>query len=253
MEASPFESAIHPIHKIVNYFIYRIAPCRGLKQKNQAPPEAELPKGAMHMKTIYVGASKLHNVTGRIRYTNAIKNEKKKEITYATFDTKSNSSRPDFKYWVKLARECNQEFYSSGNAGRIDEKTGKKYVCCQAREFILELPNQYEKLYEGHYDYLAEFLAKKMKEKYDVESNVAIHQNEAKSNFHAHVIFSERVELAEPEITTADRNIFLNADGSRSRTKKAILDENNELLEGCSIIKKGEIVKKDTSAIKTLI
>jgi len=75
-----------------------------------------------------------------------------------------------------------------------------------------------------------------------VDCLVAIHYNKRRSNLHCHILFSERQELPAPDIKYADRNAFIGADGIRKRTKKEILDADGQLLPGCSIVKKGEIL-----------
>lgn len=78
------------------------------------------------------------------------------------------------------------------------------------------------------------------KEKYGVECIAALHHNTSQTNYHIHLIFSERKELPEPEVKIATRNMFYNENGRHCRTKKEILDDQGELRKGCYIIPKGE-------------
>lgn len=65
------------------------------------------------------------------------------------------------------------------------------------------------------------------------------------TNFHIHLIFSERQLLAEPVIKTATRNMFYDEHGNRVRTKNGILDENGNIRKRCKVIKKGEIYERN--------
>lgn len=67
-----------------------------------------------------------------------------------------------------------------------------------------------------------------------------MHHNTRQTNYHIHLIFSERQELAEPEVKIAARNMFYDENGKHRRTKKEILDDQGELRKGCYIIPKGE-------------
>ena len=78
------------------------------------------------------------------------------------------------------------------------------------------------------------------KEKYEVECVAALHHNKRKTNYHVHLIFSERRELLEPEVKIASRNMFYDENGKHCRTKKEILDEDGNVRKDCFVIKKGE-------------
>lgn len=78
------------------------------------------------------------------------------------------------------------------------------------------------------------------KDRYGMECISALHHNHAETNYHIHLIFSERKELPEPEVKIATRNMFYDENGKHRRTKKEILDENGEMRKGCYIIPKGE-------------
>lgn len=69
----------------------------------------------------------------------------------------------------------------------------------------------------------------------------ALHHNKRKTNYHIHLIFSERTLLPEPEIKIATRSVFFDETGKRVRTKKEVTDEDGKIRKGCSIIKKGEV------------
>ena len=77
--------------------------------------------------------------------------------------------------------------------------------------------------------------------RYGVECVSALHHNKRKTNYHIHLIFSERKLLPETDIKIATRSVFFNETGQRVRTKKEIIGENGQIRKGCRVIKKGEI------------
>ena len=171
----------------------------------------------------FIQMTKLSNVRGRITY---ISSHAKQEHLYAVYET------TDRNYWTELARCSQQEFKKSGVDGK----------CIEARELIIALP---ESLYEqGMPDMLLKSFTDKFKEKYGVECVAALHHNKRMTNFHIHLIFSERQLLAEPVIKTATRNMFYDEHGNHVRTKKEILDEEGNIRKRCKIIKKGEVYEK---------
>ena len=135
-------------------------------------------------------------------------------------------------YWTELARCSQQEFKKSG--------VGGKYI--EARELIIALPKS---LFEQEMpNILLRSFTDKFKETYGVECVAALHHNKRMTNFHIHLIFSERQLLAEPIIKTATRNMFYDERGNHVRTKKEILDEAGNIRKRCKVIKKGEIYEK---------
>ena len=171
----------------------------------------------------FIQMTKLSNVRGRITY---ISSHAKQEHLYAVYETTERS------YWTELARCSQQEFKKSGVEGK----------CIEARELIIALP---ESLYEqGMPDMLLKSFTDKFKEKYGVECVAALHHNKRMTNFHIHLIFSERQLLAEPVIKIATRNMFYDEHGNHVRTKKEILDEAGNIRKRCKVIKKGEIYEK---------
>lgn len=68
----------------------------------------------------------------------------------------------------------------------------------------------------------------------------ALHHNKRKTNYHIHLIFSERELLPEPIEKIATRNMFYNEQKKHVRTKKEILDDSGNVRKGCKIIKKGK-------------
>ena len=171
----------------------------------------------------FIQMTKLSNVWGRITY---ISSHAKQEHLYAVYETTERS------YWTELARCSQQEFKKSGVEGN----------CIEARELIIALP---ESLYEqGMPDMLLKSFTDKFKEKYGVECVAALHHNKRMTNFHIHLIFSERQLLAEPVIKIATRNMFYDEHGNHVRTKKEILDEAGNIRKRCKVIGKGEVYEK---------
>ena len=80
----------------------------------------------------------------------------------------------------------------------------------------------------------------------------ALHHNKRKTNYHIHLIFSERKKLEEPIVKVASRNMFaMMNEASMSGRRKEILDEYGEIRPGCSVIKKGEVYKKSYLKLRT--
>lgn len=182
----------------------------------------------------FVQHTKLPDVAGRIRY---ISSEEEQEYLYAVYDTAPEG------FWQDLARENQMDFRRSGTTGK----------CIEAREFIIALPSIYASRYGPPPDKLLKKFTDSFKEKYGVECSAALHHNKTKTNYHIHLIFSERRLLAEPEKKIAKRNMYYGPDGKHLRTAKEAKDEHGDLLPGCSMIPKGEVYethifgKKDPS------
>ena len=127
--------------------------------------------------------------------------------------------------------ENQQDFQKSGSAGK----------CIEARELIIALPESFIK-YQP--EKLLKIFTEKFKQKYGVECISALHHNKKKTNYHIHLIFSERELLEKEEVKTASRNLFYNEHGKRVRIKKEIQDEFGEIRKGCIIVPKGEIQER---------
>ena len=176
----------------------------------------------------FIQMSKLHNVKGRISY---ITSHARQENLYATYRTADN------EFWSNLARESQQEFKRSGTEGK----------CIEVRELIIALPEIYTR-YEPQEvleDFTEEFCRR-----YGVECVSALHHNKRKTNYHIHLIFSERKLLPEPDIKIATRSVFYDETGKRVRTKKEITGEDGQIRKGCTVIKKGEVYEKHLFTVK---
>lgn len=102
---------------------------------------------------------------------------------------------------------------------------------------IIALPEEYQYLEP---DEVLKKFTDYFKEKYGVECISALHHNKRQTNYHIHLIFSERKELPEPIVKIATRNMFYDETGKHRRTKKEILDADGNVRKGCYIVPKGE-------------
>ena len=176
----------------------------------------------------FIQLSKLTNLAGRISY---ITSRKRQENLYATYETVQRS------FWKDLA-QCNQtEFRKSGTEGK----------CIEARELIIALPESFTE-YEPQQ--LLNTFTDYFKQNYGVECVSALHHNKRKTNYHIHLIFAERTLLAEPTVKIASRNMFYDENGKHVRTKKEITDENGQIRNGCTVIKKGDVYEKNIFTAK---
>ena len=188
-----------------------------------------LRKGALPIvRNSFIQMSKLPNLKGRISY---ISSKARQENLYAVYET------TDRKFWTELAR-CNQEEF---------KKSGTEGTCIEARELIIALP---ESFVEYEPDKVLKLFTEHFKQKYGVECISALHHNKRKTNYHIHLIFSERKLLDEPVEKIATRNMFFDENGKHVRTKKEILDEAGQLRGGCKIISKGEVYERNFFTIK---
>lgn len=177
----------------------------------------------------FIQMSKLPNVKGRMSY---ITSKAKQENLYATYRTADNT------FWNNLARESQQEFKRSGTTGK----------CIEARELIIALPEVYTQ-YEPQ-QVLTDF-TEKFRRRYGVECVSALHHNKRKTNYHFHLIFSERRLLPEPDVKIASRSVFFDETGKRVRTKKEITGgEDGQIRKGCTVIKKGEVYESHLFTVK---
>lgn len=176
----------------------------------------------------FIQMSKLPNVKGRISY---ITSHARQENLYAVYRTADN------EFWGNLARESQQEFKRSGAEGK----------CIEARELIIALPEVYTQ-YEPQQ--VLEDFTEEFHKRYGVECVSALHHNKRRTNYHIHLIFSERKLLPEPDIKIATRSVFFDETGKRVRTKKEIMGEDGKIRDGCTVIKKGEVYESHLFTVK---
>ncbi len=159
------------------------------------------------------------NVKGRIDY---ISNPKRQEHLYCVYST------VEPKFWNYLAEQNREDFLESGTKG----------ACIEARELIISLPECFQK-YDR--EKLLEAFVMKFKLEYGTDVIAALHHNKDMTNYHIHLIFSERKPMEHTAVKRATRNMFYKEQGKHVRTKKEILDEKGEIRKGCRIVSKGDI------------
>jgi len=163
--------------------------------------------------------SKITDCAGRIDY---IGNPDRQEHLFTTYSTVEDDS-----FWEQLAITCHAEHDKYGAGGKVVE----------AREWIISLD---ESLLELDPDMVIKKFVDAFHDKYGVECKAALHHNSSQTNYHIHMLFSERQLLDEPIEKVATRNMFFDEHGKHKRTKKEILDSEGNIRPGCKIIAKGE-------------
>lgn len=94
-------------------------------------------------------------------------------------------------------------------------------------------------------DKLLKLFTEHFKENYGAECIAALHHNKRKTNYHIHLIFSERKLLEQQGEKVALRNMFYDKNEKHVRTKKEILDDAGQIREGCKVISKGEVYERN--------
>ena len=147
----------------------------------------------------YVRVTKLTSVQGRIDY---ISNPERQEYLYATYDT------ADPEFWEHLSEQSQYDFWRSNQ---------KKGSCIEGRELVIALP---ESLQQEDPNELLKLFTEQFRQKYGMQCSSALHHNKSKTNYHIHLIFSEREVLEKTEVKYASRNMFYNEEGRHVRTKR---------------------------------
>ena len=110
-----------------------------------------------------------------------------RKYLYATYQTEG--ATPEF--WKNLARENQLDFKASGSAGR----------CIEGREFIIALPESFVQYRAGD---VVRLFTETFHKRYGVECSAALHHNKTKTNYHIHLVFSERKMLEQECISGSD-------------------------------------------------
>ena len=132
------------------------------------------------------------------------------------------------EFWRELAEQNQYDFRRSNSKGK----------CIEARELVIALPESFQ---EYNRELLLQLFAEQFRSTYGVQCTAALHHNKKKTNYHIHLIYSERNVLEQKLIKRASRNMFYNEKGKHVRTKKEIQVENGDVRSGCYVIPKGEI------------
>ena len=108
---------------------------------------------------------------------------------YETYST----VEPEF--WKELAEQNRYDFKRSNSKGQ----------CIEARELVIALPESFQR-----YDrkLLLQLFTEQFRSTYGVQCTAALHHNKKKTNYHIHLIYSERNVLEQKLIKRASRNMF---------------------------------------------
>lgn len=202
-----------------------------------------------------VRTQKITNGRGSIKY---ITRDSKGEIL-ASYSTQS------LQEWEILFDYNQQKFNEEKEKGNWTmlqkNKNGKIAQAVEAKMFVVAFPNemaQYPCKYNGQVITndmeLAKAIANDWRKTYGTDCYVAIHWNKDHTNFHAHILVSERVKKESPEIKRAKRNRYYNADGKECKKADAvrivhkgdIIGGQNELFES------GKIDLKSKEALESI-
>lgn len=180
------------------------------------------------MPNLFARTNVLPDVCGRINY---VSNPDRQENLLAFYD--ATEALLGGQFWEILAAESRQSFAMFGRNGSS---------CREGREVVALLSNSLlERLTPEE---IAQIIAGAFQKNLGLDTAVGIHFNKEDRSLHAHIVLPERQLLEEPVIKIAERNLFFAADGRRVYKKSEILDDDGELLPGCSIINKGEIYEQ---------
>lgn len=167
----------------------------------------------------FIQMSKLPNLKGRINY---ISSPERQENLYATYSTCDDS------FWKELAHTNQTDFRKSGSAGK----------CIEARELIISLPEYYVGFDPNE---VLKTFTDFFKEKYGVECTAALHHNKTKTNYHIHLIFSERKLSERISEKIASRNMYFDDECKKTTKAMAVDKDTGKMRAGYSIIRKGEV------------
>ena len=171
----------------------------------------------------FLRQNNLHNVVGRIEYIRGDTGKQEHmEAFYSTIDDSQWKSLADF----------NQKKFKQNQKGF--NKKNKKAI--EGREIILHMPHKY---YNFPYSIngtkinnaqdLAKYICDDFNKKFGTDCCVAVHWNKSMTNFHVHLIYSERKQ----ETKRANRNFYY--DSNWKKCKKA---------ESVHMIKKGDVISE---------
>ncbi len=195
------------------------------------------------MINLYAEARTLTDVVGRINYATNLESQGEKLVMVA--------GNMDLVMWKQLANTCRVTFKPRKMLADVRQKDGnlkKELVddkCCEAREIIVQLPNNFLHFPQSYQKKLMERLAVFIKTQTGTENVIALHDSHAgrdgEANVHVHIIFAERIALRQPIDVYAERNLFYDESGKRVYKKTEILDGAGQLRAGCRIAPKGTL------------
>lgn len=162
----------------------------------------------------FLQQNNLHNVVGRIEYIRG--DTGKQEYMMAYYSTMTDEE------WKDLAR-YNQERFKSNKKGF---NKNKKCSVIEARELILHIPHEYANRDPNE---LSKLVGDDFKRKFGTDCCLAIHWNKSKTNYHIHLIYSERVR----ENKVASRNMYYDAEWKKCKKADAV-----------NVVHKGDVISK---------
>lgn len=180
-----------------------------------------------------VRTQKITNGRGSIKY---ITKDSKGEIL-ASYSTQS------LQEWEILFDYNQQKFAEEKEKGgwvpsRKNAK-GEEAKCIEARMYVVAFPNEMANFpckYNGQVVNnemeLAKAIANDWRNTYGTDCYVAIHWNKSHTNFHAHILVSERIKKESSEIKRAKRNRYYDANGKECKKADAV-----------RIVRKGDIIR----------
>lgn len=170
-----------------------------------------------------VRVQKITNGRGSIKY---ITKDSKGEIL-ASYSTQSMNE------WEILFDYNQQRFEEEKQKGgwvpsRKNAK-GEEAQCIEARMYVVAFPNEmatYPCKYNGQIINndmeLAKAIANDWRKTYGTDCYVAIHWNKSHTNFHAHILVSERMKKESSEIKRAKRSRYYDANGKECKKADAV-------------------------------
>nr|CDL65554.1 unnamed protein product [uncultured bacterium] len=179
------------------------------------------------MTTLYCECRAIESITDYGSYLSVQKEHKTGEIV-AVYDTISETGTMDGR-WLELGKQNQRSAEKHGNRGNTKDTKVQ-----EARELFFWLPNEWCSDDPKKNQELTNSIATDFKDKFGLECMVALHWNRTKTNFHAHIMYSDRKMLNKPIEIIATRNEYYDKNWKRCKKSEAV-----------HIIKKG-----DTKEIK---
>lgn len=170
-----------------------------------------------------VRTQKITNGRGSIKY---ITKDSKGEIL-ASYSTQT------LQEWEILfdynQQKFNEEKEKGGWIPSRKNAKGEEAQCIEARMYVVAFPNEmanYPCKYNGQIINndmeLAKAIANDWRNTYGTDCYVAIHWNKDHTNFHAHILVSERMKKESPSIRRAKRNRYYDANGKECKKADAV-------------------------------
>lgn len=171
----------------------------------------------------FVQVQKITNGRGSIKY---ITRTSKGEIL-ASYSTQSMN---DWEILFDFNQQKFEEEKEKGNWTMFQKNMAGMFAkCVEARMFVVAFPNEmadYPCKYNGQVINndmeLAKAIANDWKSTYGTDCYVALHWNKEHTNFHAHILVSERTKKESHEIKRAKRNRYYDANGKECKKADAV-------------------------------